>query len=87
MSEEQQTTEQQASELEREERRLERLRLVVSPWPQVEHFISASRVGSVVDDGQSRTARACCSSRSQLLLQARGMSRRADLLVALLRLS
>ena len=38
MTDEQQTTEQQASELEREERRLERLRLVVSPWPAPEHF-------------------------------------------------
>jgi hypothetical protein len=38
MSEEQQTTEQQASELEREERRLERLRLVVNSWPLTEHF-------------------------------------------------
>jgi hypothetical protein len=38
MSEEPQTTEQQASELEREERRLERLRLVVNPWPPTEHF-------------------------------------------------
>jgi hypothetical protein len=38
MSEEPQTTEQQVSELEREERRLERLRLVVNAWPPVEHF-------------------------------------------------
>jgi hypothetical protein len=38
MSEEQQTTEQQASELEREERRLERLRLVANSWPPPEHF-------------------------------------------------
>ena len=38
MSEEQQTTEQAASELEREERRLERLRLVVSGWPPAERF-------------------------------------------------
>ena len=38
MSEEQQPTEQQASELEREERRLERLRLVVNAWPPQEHF-------------------------------------------------
>jgi hypothetical protein len=37
MSEEQ-TTEQQTSELEREERRLERLRLVVNAWPLQEHF-------------------------------------------------
>ena len=38
MSEEQQTTEQQASELEREERRLERLRLVATVWPPSERF-------------------------------------------------
>jgi hypothetical protein len=38
MSDEQQTNEQQASELEREERRLERLRLVVTAWPPQEHF-------------------------------------------------
>ena len=38
MSEEQQTTEQQASELEREERRLERLRLVATAWPPAERF-------------------------------------------------
>jgi len=38
MSEEQETTEQQQSELEREERRLERLRLVVNAWPTQEHF-------------------------------------------------
>jgi hypothetical protein len=38
MSEEQQTTEQLASELEREERRLERLRLVVTAWPAPERF-------------------------------------------------
>jgi hypothetical protein len=38
MSDENQTTEQQASELEREERRLERLRLVVTAWPPQEHF-------------------------------------------------
>jgi hypothetical protein len=38
MSEEQQSTEQQASELEREERRLERLRLVVSSWPPADRF-------------------------------------------------
>ena len=38
MSEEQQTTEQQLSELEREERRLERLRLVVTAWPSPHHF-------------------------------------------------
>ena len=37
MSEEQ-TTEQQVSELEREERRLERLRLVVAPWPTPDRF-------------------------------------------------
>jgi hypothetical protein len=33
MSEEQQTQEQHPSELEREERRLERLRLVATAWP------------------------------------------------------
>jgi len=33
MSDEQQTTEQQLSEVEREERRLERLRLVTQLWP------------------------------------------------------
>jgi hypothetical protein len=38
MSEEQQTTEQQLSELEREERRLERLRLVVNAWPSPDRF-------------------------------------------------
>ena len=38
MSEKEQTTEQQQSELEREERRLERLRLVVNAWPPQEHF-------------------------------------------------
>ena len=38
MSEEQQTTEQQMSELVREERRLERLRLVVSAWPAPDRF-------------------------------------------------
>jgi hypothetical protein len=38
MTDEQQTTEQQQSELEREERRLERLRLVVTSWPPQEHF-------------------------------------------------
>jgi hypothetical protein len=38
MSEEQQTPEQQASELEREERRLERLRLVVTTWPSPDRF-------------------------------------------------
>jgi hypothetical protein len=38
MSDENQTTEQQASELEREERRLERLRLVATAWPPQEHF-------------------------------------------------
>ena len=38
MSEEQQTNEQQQSELEREERRLERLRLIITPWPAKEHF-------------------------------------------------
>lgn len=38
MSEEQQTSEQQGSELEREERRLERLRLVASAWPPADRF-------------------------------------------------
>ena len=38
MSEEQQTTEQQVSELEREERRLERLRLVVTAWPSPSRY-------------------------------------------------
>jgi hypothetical protein len=38
MSEDQQTPEQQLSELEREERRLERLRLVVSAWPSPDRF-------------------------------------------------
>ena len=38
MNDEQQTTEPQKSELEREERRLERLRLVVNSWPPQEHF-------------------------------------------------
>ena len=33
MSDEQDSNEPQPSELEREERRLERLRLVVTPWP------------------------------------------------------
>jgi hypothetical protein len=33
MSDEHQTTEQQLSEVEREERRLERLRLVAQLWP------------------------------------------------------
>jgi hypothetical protein len=37
MSEEQ-TPEQQVSELEREERRLERLRLVVAAWPIPDRF-------------------------------------------------
>ena len=41
MSEEQQTPEQQQSELEREERRLERLRLVVTAWPVQEQFDDA----------------------------------------------
>jgi hypothetical protein len=38
MSEEQQTTEQMSPELEREERRLERLRLVVTSWPAPDSF-------------------------------------------------
>jgi hypothetical protein len=33
MSDDQKTQEDQAPELDREERRLERLRLVVNPWP------------------------------------------------------
>ena len=33
MNEEQENSEQQLSELEREERRLERLRLIVTAWP------------------------------------------------------
>jgi hypothetical protein len=37
MSDEQESSEPQPSELEREERRLERLRLVVTPWP-TPHF-------------------------------------------------
>ena len=36
MSDEQQTQEEHPSELEREERRLERLRLVVNSWPTVD---------------------------------------------------
>lgn len=39
MTDETQNTEQQQlSELEREERRLERLRLIVNPWPPPERF-------------------------------------------------
>ena len=38
MSDEQQTTEQQLSEVEREERRLERLRLVTQLWPLPSRF-------------------------------------------------
>jgi hypothetical protein len=38
MTEDQQTTEQQPSELEREERRLERLRLVATAWPSPDRF-------------------------------------------------
>jgi hypothetical protein len=38
MSEEQQTSEPQGSELEREERRLERLRLVATAWPAPDRF-------------------------------------------------
>jgi hypothetical protein len=38
MSDKPQTPEQQAPELEREERRLERLRLVTNVWPQVEGY-------------------------------------------------
>jgi hypothetical protein len=37
MSEEQQTQEAHPSELEREERRLERLRLVTTAWPTPEY--------------------------------------------------
>jgi hypothetical protein len=38
MSEEQQQTTEQSPELEREERRLERLRLVATAWPAVDRF-------------------------------------------------
>jgi hypothetical protein len=38
MSDEHQTTEQQLSEVEREERRLERLRLVAQLWPVPDRF-------------------------------------------------
>ena len=38
MSDDQQTTEKQMSELEREERRLERLRLVSPIWPVPDRF-------------------------------------------------
>lgn len=38
MSDEQQTTEQQLSEVEREERRLERLRLITQAWPLPSRF-------------------------------------------------
>ena len=38
MSEQEQTTEEQLSELERERRRLERLRLVVAAWPTADRF-------------------------------------------------
>jgi len=38
MSDETQNIEQQPSELEREERRLERLRLVANAWPPPDHF-------------------------------------------------
>ncbi len=38
MSDEQQTQDEQIPELEREERRLERLRLVADLWPPPEHF-------------------------------------------------
>jgi hypothetical protein len=38
MSDEHQTTEQQLSEVEREERRLERLRLVAQLWPAPDRF-------------------------------------------------
>jgi hypothetical protein len=38
MSDEPQTPEPQATELEREERRLERLRLVSNLWPPIESY-------------------------------------------------
>lgn len=38
MSEEQQTPDTQPSELEREERRLERLRLVATAWPAPDQY-------------------------------------------------
>jgi hypothetical protein len=38
MSEQEQTTEEQSPELERERRRLERLRLVVVAWPTAGRF-------------------------------------------------
>lgn len=38
MSEQEQTTEEQLPELERERRRLERLRLVVADWPTADRF-------------------------------------------------
>ena len=38
MSEQEQTTEEESPELERERRRLERLRLVVAVWPTAERF-------------------------------------------------
>jgi hypothetical protein len=38
MSEQEQTTEEQSPELEREGRRLERLRLVAAAWPTADRF-------------------------------------------------
>ena len=38
MSDEQHTQDTQPSELEREERRLERLRLVATAWPTPDHY-------------------------------------------------
>jgi hypothetical protein len=38
MSEQEGTTEEQSPELEREERRLERLRLVLAAWPTADRF-------------------------------------------------
>jgi hypothetical protein len=38
MSDEEKTQEEQAPELEREERRLERLRLVTNSWPTADRF-------------------------------------------------
>lgn len=38
MSDEPKVQEEQVPEVEREERRLERLRLVVNAWPAQEHF-------------------------------------------------
>jgi hypothetical protein len=38
VSEQEQTTEEESPELERERRRLERLRLVVAVWPTADRF-------------------------------------------------